>query len=168
VVGANARHQARREAGATEERRLYAVACKPLFGADSGRDARLPFALPSGGWCHAFDAVFLRQLATLFRVGTTHFDKEPLKTSRHHAPQEHSGLCADVLKSVRLPPRHEDECTGRCANQPVAELELKLSLQDRPVSLSVLGWSAYYVLGTPTIAAILLPFQPSWRPPPIS
>ena len=33
--------------------------------------------------------------------------------------------------------------------------ELLISL----VSLSVLGRSAYYVLGTPTIAAILLPFQ---------
>jgi hypothetical protein len=28
----NARHQARRTAGATEERTLFAVACMPLFG----------------------------------------------------------------------------------------------------------------------------------------
>jgi hypothetical protein len=29
----NAGHQARREAGARDERTLYAVACMPLFGA---------------------------------------------------------------------------------------------------------------------------------------
>ena len=51
----NARFQARERAGARHERRLFPVACMPLFGSGSGMDSRTPY--------HPYQVIKRRRIA---------------------------------------------------------------------------------------------------------